>query len=124
MPNPLRVLDAARSVADNVNELADLARPRLLHDKQLREAAGSIAANIREGYGRRPGAERNQFLRYARGSAEEADEHLRVNVQRERIAAAQYWRLHNRLVVIAKMLGSLMERGRNGTPAPPSRSPS
>lgn len=108
MANPLRVLDAARSVVDDINQLIDRSRGRLLYDTQLRDSAGSITANIREAYGRREGAERNQFFRFARGSAEEADEHLRGNYRSCRIAPTQYWQLHNRLVVIMKMLTNLM----------------
>ncbi len=40
---------------------------RFPYDTQLRTPAGSIAASIREAYGRRERAERNQFLRLARG---------------------------------------------------------
>lgn len=108
MSNPLRVLDAARVVVDDVNTLIDRSRRRLLNELQLRDAASSIAANIREAYGRREGAERKQFLRYARGSVEETDEHLRTNYAAKRITARDYWKLHNRLAVIARMLTRLL----------------
>ena len=106
-----RLLSAARMIVDEVNELIDAGDPRLIHDAQLRASAQSIVANIREGYGRRRGAERNQFFRIARGSAQETDEHLRSNFATERIAAARYWRLHHRLAVVNKMLTSMMEAG-------------
>jgi four helix bundle protein len=106
--NPLRVIDAARGVVDGINQLLDTSKRPLLYDVQLRASAGSIAANIREAYGRRAGAERNQFLRDARGSAEETDEHLRANFRRTRLPPARYWRLHNRLAVIVKMLNSML----------------
>ena len=48
------------------------------------------------------------FLRYARGSTEEVDQVLRDNFEISRIAEKQFWRLHNRLVVIYKMLTRLM----------------
>ena len=112
MANPLRVIDATRSVIDEVERLISTARPPLLHDEQLHRAAASIAANIREAYGRRKGAEGNQFLRYARGSAEEADEHLRANFRAERIPAKRFWPLHNRLAVIVRMLTALMDNSR------------
>jgi four helix bundle protein len=104
----LRVLDAARSVVDEVNALIARSRPRLLYETQLQEAAGSITSNIREGYGRRRGPERNQFFRFARGSAEEADERLRANFAAKRVHAKLYWRFHNRLTVIMRMLSALM----------------
>jgi len=75
---------------------------------QLIEAAGSIPSNIREAYGRRDGAERKAFFRYARGSAEETDERLRSNLAANRIEQACFWRLHNRLTVIIRMLTKLI----------------
>jgi len=102
MPTPFRILDAARAVVDEVNLIADQARRPLLQEKRLRDSAQSIAANLREARGRRVGAERNQFFRYALGSAQETDEHLRNNFAARRIPADCYWRLHNRLVVIRR----------------------
>ena len=108
MDSNFRLLDVARAVVDEVNDLLDSSRRRLLHDGQLRDAVGSITANIREAYGRRQGAERNQFFRFARGSAEEAAEHLRTNVGAKRLEKSRFWRLHNRLIVIRRMLNTLM----------------
>jgi len=99
-----RVLEVARAVADEINELLGSRKLRLLHRGQLRKAAQSIPANIREGMGRDPGPDRNQSYRYARGSAEEADEHLRANVEDGRVPPEAYRRLHNRLALIVKML--------------------
>src|SRR5437867_11225288 len=105
----LRVLDAARAVADEINAVIARSRPRLLHDAQLHACAESITANIREAYGRRPGAERNQFFRFARGSAEETDEHMRTNFESNRVPETRYWRIHNRLIVVCRMLTKLMQ---------------
>jgi four helix bundle protein len=55
------LLGAARAVVDELNRLLGVRPPRLLYSSQLREAAQSIPANIREGMGRRKGAEREQF---------------------------------------------------------------
>ena len=108
----LDVLDAAELVADEVNQLIDDAphRRRLIHGAQLRESAGSIGANISEGYGRGPGAERNRSLRVARGEAEETIRHLRANLKSRRITERTFWRLTNRLITISKMLTSMMRR--------------
>ena len=92
---------------DEVNALLDAARGGMYHNHQLRESVQSIAANIREAYGRRAGPERNQFLRFANGSAEETDEHLRSNYKGQKLASGPYWRLHNRLVTIMKMLDGM-----------------
>jgi four helix bundle protein len=81
----LRVLDAARAVADEIIALIARARPRLLYGTQLSQSAGSIAANIREGYGKDRGRERDVFLRHARASADETDEHLRRNLVAHRL---------------------------------------
>jgi four helix bundle protein len=103
----LRVLDAARMIVDDVNALLHAPRSRCIHADQLRKSAESIAANIREGYGHESGADRNRFLRYARASAEETDEHLRSNFAANRVAAAPYWRIHNRIAVVVRMLKRL-----------------
>ena len=104
-----RLLDAARLVVDDVHRLLDGARPRLLNEEQLRECASSITANIREAYGRRAGRERSQFLRYAGASAEETDERLRTNYARGRLTAKVYWQLHNRLMVMLRMIDKLLQ---------------
>jgi four helix bundle protein len=105
---PLRVLEVARSVAGDVTRLIELRKRRLLHRIQLTKSVQSIVANIREAHGRDCGPDRNQFLRFARASAEETDEHLRTNFEVKRIDAAFYWRQHNRLAVTVKMLNGLM----------------
>lgn len=108
MANDFRLLDLARAVAEEIHELLRTARPRLLHYFQLEESAESIPANIREAYRRRTKGERNQFLGYARGSSDEADEHLRINRKEKRLGEARYWRLHHRLRVIRKMITSII----------------
>ena len=108
MSDEFRVLSVAREVVDELNALMDNAKRRYVNDRQLRESAGSITANIREAYGRDRGKDRNQFFRFARGSAEETDERLRTNVAAKRIEEKPYWRLHNRLTLIRKMLNKLL----------------
>jgi four helix bundle protein len=103
----LRVMEAARLVVDEVNSLLD-SSSRILASGQLRDSAESITANLREAYGRKAGPERNQFFRFARGSTEETDEHLRTNFAAKRLGESRYWRLHNRLAVIVKMLNGLL----------------
>jgi len=105
----LRVLDAAQMVVDDVNRL--LKERQLVNADQLRAAAESITANIQEGYGRDRGADRNRFLRFARGSAEETSERLRARYAAQEIAANIYWPLHHRLVAIVRMLTNLMAAG-------------
>ena len=106
MKSELRVLDAARMVADDVNRL--IKSRRLENGEQLRTAAESISANIQEGFGRGPGRDRNRFIRFARGSAEETSERLRARFFAEELPASIYWPLHHRLVAIIRMLTNLM----------------
>ena len=103
----LRVLDAARAVVDDIMRL--IRDYRLPSPGQLREAAKSITSNIQEGLGRDRGPDRNRFYRDSRGSAEEANEQLRSYFKEDRIPAADYWRNHNRLIVISRMLTNLMQ---------------
>ena len=105
-----RVLEAARAVADEINALLASRRISLLHRGQLRDAAQSVPANIREGMGRKPGPDGNQAYRFARGSAEEVDEHLRANFADGRIPAAAYWRIHNRIALVVKILTAITGR--------------
>jgi four helix bundle protein len=102
----LRVLDAAQMVVDDINRL--LKTRQLPNARQLREAAESIPANIQEGFGRSKGPDRNQFLRFARGSAEETNERLRTRFAAEDLPGSIYWPLHERLVTIVRMLTNLM----------------
>jgi four helix bundle protein len=103
----LAVLDAAEQVVADVVKLVDSKRRRLLFKAQLRDSAQSVTANIGEGFGRATRADRNRTLLIARGEAEETIRHLRTNFVAKRIDDAVYWRLHNRLVTIVKMLNSL-----------------
>ena len=104
-----RVLDAARAVADEINNVLGNRKLSLIHRGQLRDAAQSIPANIREGMGRKPGPDRNQAYRFARGSAEEADEHLRANFADGRVSPVAYRRIHNRIALIVKMLTTIID---------------
>jgi four helix bundle protein len=104
-----RLLDVARAVADEINKLLGNRRLRLIHRGQLRSSAQSIPANIREGMGRKPGPHRNQAFRDARGSAEETDEHLRANFADGRLPPAEFWRIHNRIPVVVKMLTTIVD---------------
>jgi four helix bundle protein len=106
---PFRALEAARAVAEDVNTLLGDRRLRLIHRGQLRDAAQSIPANIREGMGRKPGPHRNQSYRDARGSAEETDEHLRANFVDGRVPTSHYRRIHNRIALVVKILTSIVD---------------
>src|SRR5579871_2803722 len=106
----LHVLDAATAFAVAVGDLIEHTRPPLIDVAQLRSAVNSIGANIAEGYGRGPGPDRVRFFRIARGSAEEAIQHLRLNHRSGRIERATFFRLMNRGMVVVKMLDALIAR--------------
>jgi four helix bundle protein len=93
-------------VEDDINQL--LKKRRMPNTRQLREAAESISANIQEGFGRDAGPDRNQFLRFARASAEETNDRLRTRFAAKDISEKVYWPLHHRLVAIVRMLTQLM----------------
>jgi four helix bundle protein len=104
-----RTLEVARAIADEVNQLLGDRKLRLIHRAQLRKSSQSIPANIREGMGRNRGPDRSQAYRYARGSAEETDEHLRANFADGRVPTGPYRRVHNRLALVVKMLDANIE---------------
>ena len=106
----LVVLDAAEQIVAEVVRLATARRSRLLFKGQLLKSAGSISANIQEAFGRATKADRNKSLVVARGEAEETIEHLRSNHSANRIEGRAYWRLHNRLVAVTRMLSALMSK--------------
>ena len=107
----LNMLEAADNVSDQVTALVD--RPggrRMQHVRQMLESAQAIPANISEGFGRASQRDRARVLRIARGEAEETIRHLGKNYRSRRIPAKDYWPIHNRLVVIVKMLNSFLSR--------------
>ncbi len=106
----LVVLEAAERAADAVSHLIDRFPRRLLHAKQMRDSVQSVAANISEGFGRGRGRDRARPLEIARGEAEETIQHLSANFRTRRIAAGDYWPIHNLLVVVVKMINGLLYR--------------
>ena len=107
----LDVLDAAERAAAQINAMIDCApRGRLLHVTQMRKSVQSICANIRDGFGRRSGRDRDRSLEIARGETEETIGHLKANFRGKRIDTKEYWPHHNLLVVIVKMLNSFLNR--------------
>ena len=73
-------------------------------------AALSVSSNIAEACGRGTVPEFRQFLVYARGSAHETLSQLRIARGLDMEGAKSIRRLENRVVVILKMLGRLIER--------------
>jgi len=75
---------------------------------QLIRAAGSIGANIAEGYGRGLPGEFEQFLRYARGSAAETDNWLNNALKTGFITGERYSEYAVIFTELSKMIGSFI----------------
>lgn len=76
-----RLAEELRSYVTTLTDGAQARREVHLRD-QLRSAAGSVAANIAEGYGRQRHAEFVRFLEYAQGSLRETEAWLRDGAHR------------------------------------------
>ena len=104
-----RLLDAARMAADDVNRLIDrFARPT---PSNLRDPVELIAIHVKEAFGYPVGAERDHCWRAARQCAERANERLRAHFGAKRLPPEPYWRNHNRLLTISKMLSAMIHNG-------------
>jgi four helix bundle protein len=103
----LRVIDAAEEFVSIVNnELA--AAKNWPYTDQLRRAAGSVFANLVEGYGRGQGADRVWLYRIAKASCEEVLGWLRQARDAGVLDDRAYFRLYNRGIVIVRMINQLM----------------
>ena len=111
-PSRLRVHEAAAEVASDCVHLARTFRGpgAFARGDQLVRAALSVPSNIAEACGRGTVAEFRQFLVYARGSAHETLSQLRIARRLDAEQGPGIRRLENRVVVILKMLGRLIER--------------
>ena len=107
-PGTLRVIDAAEQLAVDINIMLK-SRPRTLtYAEQLKRAVGSIGANLVEGYGRGPGADRMYKYRTAKSECEEALSWLRDSYRLGEIPSKDFFSFSNRGIVIARMISSLM----------------
>lgn len=110
MPSPgsLRVIDAAEEFAVSINRLLKSRPKPVTYADQLRRSAGSVGANLVEGYGRGPGADRLNRYRTAKGECEEALSWLRGAYRLGEIPAKDFFTLSNRGIVIARMISALI----------------
>jgi four helix bundle protein len=102
------VLDAAEQFAVEVNRLIKSSAKPLTYSEQLKRAAGSIGANLAEGFGRGPGADRLNRYRIARGECEEALGWLRNSYKLREVCAKDFFPLSNRGIVISRMITGLI----------------
>jgi len=102
----LVVWQVARELADRITRMTLDASFRREFDivRQLRTSSNSICANIAEGFGRFSPADFARFLRIARGSAMEVQEHLHELKVRQMISAAD---AHELEVLCRRVLGAI-----------------
>jgi four helix bundle protein len=77
---------------------------------QIRRCAGSVAANIAEGCGKRGNAEFQRFLNISSGSASELEYHVLLARDLKFLAEADYNKLHGEVVDVKRMLAALVRR--------------
>jgi four helix bundle protein len=103
----LRVLDAAEDFAVDVYRcFSGPGRSKTYADQVIR-AAGSVYANLVEGFARGPGRDRMRLYRYGRSECEEALGWIRTSHRIDELAARQFHRLTNRGVAIVRMIRGL-----------------
>jgi four helix bundle protein len=102
----LIVWQVARELADRITVLTADSSLRREYDlvRQLRSSSNSVCANIAEGFGRFSPAEFARFLRIARGSAMELQEHLRQLQAQQMISATNARELS---VLCRRVLGAV-----------------
>lgn len=83
---------------------------------QLLDSAGSMGANIAEGYGRGGPKEFDQFLRYSRGSSAETDNWLYEAMSNSLITSARYNQYQTKFIEFHKMLAAFVYKLRNQKP--------
>ena len=110
--NGLHALELAQLIAKEIKELIDKFPPGapLGLRTQLGDAANSVHSNIAEGYGRATTAERRNKLRVARGELEEVQSQLKVAMQVNYVAKADFYRVWNRTQLLHRMLAKLARR--------------
>ncbi len=102
----LRVIDAAEEFVAQVNRSAPARN--WVYAGQLRRSAGSVYANLVEGYGRGPGADRNRLYVVARAECEEALGWIRQARNANKLAGREFFNLLNRGVVIVRTINGLI----------------
>ena len=103
----LKVIDAAEDFAVDVVTCFNRSRRPKTFAGQTCDSAGSVSANLIEGYDRGPGPDRMRLYRYARSSCEEALGWLHKAYRLAEIGKRDYYRLRNRGITIVRMIRRL-----------------
>jgi len=104
----LRAIDAAEDFGTDVSKWLRANGKYCAHADQLRRAAGAVSANLIEGYGFGPGANRMRLYRIGKAECEEALGWLRASQRLSEIAPKDFHRLSNRGIVIVRMINALI----------------
>ena len=102
------MIDAAEQLAIDINRMLKSQPRRLTYAEQLKRAVGSIGANLVEGYGRGPGADRLYKYRTAKSECEETLSWLRDSYRLGELPSKDFFTFSNRGIVIARMINKLM----------------
>jgi four helix bundle protein len=94
-------------VVYGVTKEGAFARDLYLRD-QIRDAAGSVMANIAEGFDAGSDAEFIRFLRYARRSASEVQSHLYIALDQGYIARAQFDEIYETAAEARRLIGGFI----------------
>jgi four helix bundle protein len=78
-----------------------------LHD-QIRRAAGSVMANVAEGFDAGSDTEFVRFLRYARRSASEVQSHLYVALDQSYVTQAQFDQMYQTAAEAKRLIGGFI----------------
>ena len=88
---------------------------------QIRRAAGSVPANIAEGYGRIGRRDYIRYVGYARASLFELDTHFEISLREKYVTPAQAAEVRDNVEALSAMLTRLRLRlaDSSGTPLDP-----
>ena len=75
---------------------------------QIRDAAGSVMANVAEGFDAGSDAEFIRFLRYARRSASEVQSHLYIALDQGYITQAQFDEIYETAAEAKRLIGGFI----------------
>ena len=81
---------------------------------QIRRAAGSVMANVAEGFDAGSDAEFVRFLRYARRSASEVQSHLYIALDQGYIIQAQFDELYETAAEAKRLIGGFIRYLQSG----------
>ena len=87
---------------------------------QIRRAAGSVMANIAEGFDAGSDAEFIRFLRYARRSASEVQSHLYIALDQSYVTQAQFDEMYETAAETKRLIGGFI-RYLSSSPKPTAR---